>query len=217
MRYSKTIGTVNRISNTIGVVSRMKRHTFGFLIFSLVLAVSHFTSSCGFITLPFSSSCSLSLCVYFKFFCNTKVTHGICFCGFSSVILLLDFVCLLNVTFHYCSFIGVHCVCVVARQFLFNIDDVEHRQLCLDLLLWQSVSELSFHLKGSVCFPASMLQFGSWMLFLSYVSLAWGHADGWGECLAGAENVLFCGPKFCLLLEIKSLIPTRGMSNSQDP
>jgi len=42
---------------------------------------------------------------------------------------------LLNVAFHYCSFIGVHCVCVVARQFLFNIDDVEHRQLCLDLLL----------------------------------------------------------------------------------
>ena len=33
-----------------------------------------------------------------------------------------------------------------------------------------SVSELSFHLKGSVCFPASMLQFGSWMLLLSCFS-----------------------------------------------
>ena len=91
VRYSKTIGTVNRISNTIGIVSRMKRHTFGFLIFSLILAVSHFISSCCFITLPFSSSCSLSLCFYFKFFRNTKVTHGICFCGFSSVVLLLRF------------------------------------------------------------------------------------------------------------------------------
>lgn len=102
VRYSKTIGTVNRISYTTGVVSRMKSHAFGFLIFPLILAVSHFISSCCFITLPLSSSCSLSLCFYFKFFCNTKVTHGICFCGFSSVILLLDFICLLNVTFHYC-------------------------------------------------------------------------------------------------------------------
>ena len=61
VKYSKTIGTVNRISDTIGVVSRTKRHTFGFLTFSLILAVSHFISSCCFITLPFSSSCSLSL------------------------------------------------------------------------------------------------------------------------------------------------------------
>ena len=108
VRYSETIGAVNRISNTTGVVSRMKSHTFGFLIFSLILAVSHFILSCCFITLPLSSSCSLSLCFYFlfvcfyfKFFCNTKFTHGICFCGFSSVI-LLDFICLLNVTFRYC-------------------------------------------------------------------------------------------------------------------
>ena len=85
-------------------------------------------------------------------------------------------------------------------------------------LLWQSVSELFFHLSGSICFPPSMPQFGSWMLLLSYVSLAWGHADGWGERLAGAENVLFCGSHFCLLLlEFKSLVPTTGMSNSQDP
>lgn len=221
VRYSKTIGTVNRISDTIGVVSRTKRRTFGFLTFSLILAVCHFISSCCFITLPFSSSCSLSLC--FSVLPQHKVhPRNMLPWLFLSCFIIrfhLSFECHLSLLLSPAPLL--ECIVFVwlpgdffLTLMMFNIGSY----VLTSYLLWQSMSELSFHLKESVCFPPSMLQFGSWMLLLSYVSLAWGHADGRGECLAGAKSTLFCGPKFSLLLlEIKSFTPTRGISNSWDP
>ena len=154
----------------------------------------------------FSSSCLLNLYLYFKFFCNTKYIQGIYFCGFSPVILLLDFIFHLSFECHLslfpssAPFLGHSIFVWLPGSFLtlimFNIGSY----VLNSYLVWQSVSELSFPLMGSVCSLPSMLQFGSWMLLSSYVSLVWGHAGRGGEYSAGAENILFCGPRFCLPL-----------------